>query len=213
MSADTKFSLKDKAFLGVIVLSALAGVLIVSLSIFETREIETIRLADRQQTDLFIRKAKSNLNRHSPEHLIVLAERAMELDQGTAADAEVLLMSALSKDPERPFAWALLSYSRAVQNNGLNDGAIAALEQSLDYCKLCNPSLIRWRADYMIGFWTSVPHETRLEIFEGVDLLRWWHLDQAYLNDLRNRALTAGIGYDAYLRAVDTPVRPEEIGR
>lgn len=213
MSMQKSFNLKSLAFTGLIIISAIAGLIFVSLSVLESRSANFVRTADNNQAQAFIQRAKSNLSNHSPDYLIALAERSMTLDQTTAPDAEILLLSALSKDPQRPFAWALLSFARAVQNNGLNEEAIDALNQSLEYCKLCDPNLIRWRADYMIGFWTSIPHETRLEIFEGVDLLRWWHLDQAFITDLRSRALTAGIGFDAYLRAVDTPVRPEEIGR
>lgn len=123
-----------------------------------------------------------------------------------------LLETALAAEPNDPGAWALLAFLRTRQAGSYSQAAEEALDTSIQICPLCSKSLLRWRLTFVLQHWVDVSEQTRLAVFSGADLLRWWHLDYEYLAKVRTDALARGIEYDVYRRKVDTPIRSNELG-
>lgn len=123
-----------------------------------------------------------------------------------------LLESALSESPNDPQAWALLAFLRKQDAGSLSLDAEQALRQSFDTCPYCSKALLRWRFSFVLENWDTASEDTRLSAFSGADFLRWWHLDYAYLKQVRDDARSRGIPFDQYRQKINTPMRPNEIG-
>ena len=137
----------------------------------------------------------------------------IEKDQSSDDLAIRLLERALLHDQYAYHAWALLSYAHTRAAGAFNTSAADALRHSIQYCPLCDASLLRWRLLFVIENWSETPEHIRDSVFEGADLLRWWHLDGEFLASARLTAQQKGIPFDEYRANVDTPVRAYEIGR
>ena len=141
------------------------------------------------------------------------ARALIEKDQSSDDLAIRLLERALLRDRYDYHAWALLSYARTRAAGEFNSSAADALRNSIQYCRLCDDALLRWRLVFVIENWPETSEPIRVSVFEGADLLRWWHLDGDFLGNARRTALQQGIPFDEYRANVDTPVRANEIGR
>jgi len=149
----------------------------------------------------------------TPDQKISLAEALIQSDPSKDAVALYLLRSALEDDPKRPFALALIAFSQSRLAETFTPDAEAALRESIAICPFCNRDLLKWRLEYVLANWIDVPDDLRLQVFEGADFLRWWHLEYDYLKRTRNLAEAEGIPFAFYQKRIDTPVRPNEIGR
>jgi len=122
-----------------------------------------------------------------------------------------LLTRALETQPSEPNAWALLAHLEARDATPLSDASKQAFRRSIEVCPYCEKSLLRWRLEFVLRYWSEIPEQDRLSVFSGADLLRWWHLDGDFLKKARATAILRGIPFDEYRRKIDTPVRPNEI--
>ena len=149
----------------------------------------------------------------SPERLIAQAVRIAGSETGDLDRATAFVEAALDKNPDQPYAWALLAYLDARSESGLGEVGLNALRRSYALCLVCNRDLIHWRLEFILANWPRVSEDIRLSAFESADFLRWWYLEYDYLARLRQTAHEAGIPFAAYQRKINTPVRPNELPR
>ena len=151
-------------------------------------------------------------NSYHPHYLVALAEETLQQDSALDIQNIKLIQVALEKDAGDSFTWANLSFLKTRQAGKLNQEATQALRKSIELCRLCDPSLLKWRLQYVLATWDNAPEDVRLAVFEGADILRWWHLEYDYLTELREKWERAGIPFQTYQQRVGTQVRPQEIG-
>ena len=147
----------------------------------------------------------------SPDRLVAYAMQLPVEDGESLEEATALVENALQKNPDMPFAWALLAYFDSRSENGLGERGLEALRESYSRCLVCNRELIHWRLEFVLANWPKVTEDIRMSAFESADFLRWWYLEYEYLADLRTAAQGAGIPFAAYQRKINTPVRPNEL--
>jgi hypothetical protein len=146
-----------------------------------------------------------------PDFLEVTAEHSLRLSPADEAAAYLAAKKAVELDPSRAFAWAILAYVEARQAGELSQPAIDALARSMEACPLCDQDLIRWRFNFLLNYWKDAPEELRRKAFEQADILRWVGQNAEFLAEMRYKAGLAGIPFDAYRSAVDTPARSFDI--
>jgi|GEM_PF-1532135 len=147
----------------------------------------------------------------TPETLVSLAERLVELGPDHDDRAREFLLRALARDEGRPYAWTLLAFVETRRTGMFSAEARDAFARSVQVCPLCEKDLLRWRLEFVITHWDEVPASIRADVFQGADFLRWWHLDADFLQTQKERAAARGIPFADYQRAVNSPVRPHEI--
>ena len=148
----------------------------------------------------------------SADRRVRLAERLVEAGATHDVEARALLKQALADDPNAPTAWSLLAFVEHRISGAFSPDAQTAFRRSVEVCPMCNADLIRWRLDFVLANWDDTPEDLRKAAFVGADFLRWWHLDYEFVASRRALAISQGIPFVQYQRAVNTPVRPEEIG-
>src|SRR5262249_19200884 len=116
-------------------------------------------------------------------------------------------------DPSRAHAWARLAFLEYQGAQAATPKAVEAIDKSMAACPLCDGELVRWRFNFVLANWSSFPDPIRRKAFEQADMLRWAGstADADFLAEMRAKALAAGIPYDAYRSAVNTPVRTLDI--
>lgn len=142
---------------------------------------------------------------------MIAAAEGLAAEPGNETRAAALLDRALAMDPRQPHAFALRAAIEVQQNKPLNAAAIEALRQSFLSCPFCEKELLKWRLEFVLQHWKEVPEDIRIMAFQGADVLRWWHLDYEYLEEIMLEAEAEGIPFSAYRQKVGTRVRPEEI--
>lgn len=147
-----------------------------------------------------------------PDYLEAVAELSLQSPNVDEANAFVAARRATQLDPTRASAWAILAYLESRQTGGkINDVALNALTKSMDACPLCDQDLIRWRFNFVLANWASMPEAIRARAFEQADLLRWIGPNEEFLAEMRYKAGLNGIPFDAYRARVKTPVRTWDI--
>lgn len=148
----------------------------------------------------------------SPDYLEAVAEISLQAPTVDEANAFLAARRATQLDPTRASAWAILAYLEVRQMNGkINDVALNALTKSMDACPLCDEDLIRWRFNFVLANWASMPEAIRERAFEQADLLRWIGPNEEFLAEMRYKAGLNGIPFDAYRAQVKTPARTWDI--
>lgn len=148
----------------------------------------------------------------SPDYLEAVAEISLQAPTVDEANAFVAARRATQLDPTRASAWAILAYLETRQMDGkINDVALKALTRSMDVCPLCDEDLIRWRFNFVLTNWASMPEAIRKRAFEQADLLRWIGPNEEFLAEMRYKAGLNGIPFDAYRAQVKTPARAWDI--
>lgn len=140
-----------------------------------------------------------------PDILEAAAEQSLRVSPADEGAAYLAAKKAVELDPSRAFAWAILAYVEARQAGAVDQQALEALEKSMAACPLCDQALIRWRFNFVLANWNTIPDELRRKAFEQADILRWIGPNAEFLAEMRYKAKLAGIPYDAYRAAVDTP--------
>ena len=149
----------------------------------------------------------------SPDYLEAVAELGLQMPVVDTGSAYVAAQRATAIDPSRASAWAELAYLEMKRDGGrVNQAALDALTKSMNACPLCDQDLIAWRFNFVLANWTSIPEALRRRAFEHADLLRWIGPNAEFLADMRAKAKQAGIPFDAYRTAVNTPARTWDIG-
>ncbi len=143
----------------------------------------------------------------SAARLETLAELALLLEPQNLDAARTAAQRAVAADPSRAGAWAHLAYIEFNKTKSVNGAVLNALSKSMDACPLCDDELIRWRFNFVLANWTSMPEALRGRAFEHADRLRWIGANTEFLAEMRLKATLAGIPYDRYRSEVNTPVR------
>ena len=139
--------------------------------------------------------------------LETLAELALQVEPQDTDHALMAAVRATRRDPSRAGAWALQAYLETRKAKQVNAAALDALSKSMAACPLCSQELIRWRFNFVLANWAAIPDGIRRQAFEHADILRWMGDNAQFLAEMRIKAQQAGIPYDEYRSAVDTPVR------
>lgn len=165
------------------------------------------------ETGIAKSQAEHLLTTDTPPQVLHAGAEALDLSQdGAAALAVRMTRAGLALQPEQPFAWASLAYFQTQLTGHADALAIDALRRSVQQCGYCDRDLLRWRLNFAIEHWSSIPRDLRLDIFRGAEFLRWWHIDGAFLAEAREKAEARGIDFRAWQHEVVSHVRPHEIG-
>lgn len=146
------------------------------------------------------------------DDLEIRSELSLLLKPQDAKAALDLARQTVAKDPTRAFAWARVAWLESQTAGAVNQVSLDALRRSMDLCPLCSQDLIRWRFNFVLGAWKAIPEDLRRKAFEQADILRWTGSNAAFLAEMRIKADNAGVPFDAYRAAVNTPVRSWDLG-
>ena len=180
----------------------------------------TLLTIDRLQTDLLLSsgdaEARETLSEVWPtgasgEYYEALGELVEILEPEDREMAQLAAERAVAADPTRAFAWARLAYFSVGETGMATEDTVAAIRASMVQCPLCDQALVRWRFNFVLSHWTQMPEDIRQLAFTHADILRWSGANAEFLAEMRLKANAAGIAYDKYRAAVDTPVRSWDI--
>ncbi len=198
--------LAGRAMLWTAVLLVAAATLL-PITAFTSRELKTWSLINAD--DSVVRAELSGIwpDRPSAAWLEALAELGLQVDPQDDERALRAAAGATARDPSRAGAWALQAYLETRRAKQVNAAALEALAKSMDACPFCSEELIRWRFNFVLANWASIPDELRRRAFEHADILRWMGDNGEFLAGMRIKARQAGIPFDEYRSAVNTPAR------
>lgn len=183
------------------------------LSHFTMQEMETWSLLHADNAAVASALEQDWPRATAPDYLEALAELGLQLPVVDAGSAYVAAQRAVTIDPSRAFVWAELAYLEMQRaDDTVNEASLEALTRSMDACPLCDQNLIAWRLNFVLANWSSIPDPLRRRAFEHADLLRWNGPNAEFLAEMRIKARQAGIPFDAYRAAVNTPARTWDIG-
>jgi hypothetical protein len=180
---------------------------LIPITVFASRELKAWSLIHADESAIRAELASEWPRRASGAWLETLAELAVQVDPQDADHALLAAVRATRRDPSRAGAWALQAYLETRKANQVNAAALEALSNSMAVCPLCSQELIRWRFNFVLANWTAIPDEIRRKAFEQADILRWMGNNGEFLAEMRIKAKQAGIPFDEYRSAVNTPVR------
>ena len=146
-------------------------------------------------------------DRASAAWLETLAELGLQVEPQETERALQAAIRATARDPSRAGAWALQAYLESKRAGQVNAAALEALSKSMAACPLCSDELVRWRFNFVLANWAVIPDDIRRKAFEQADVLRWIGDNGEFLAEMRIKAKQAGIPFDEYRSAVNTPVR------
>jgi hypothetical protein len=180
---------------------------------FSLKEIDERMLKHADESGIAAALAQDWPHSASADKLETLSELSLELSTPDMGSAYAAAQRVTELDPSRAFAWANLAWLEAKRASGVvNQASLNALARSMDACPLCSEELIRWRFNFVLANWPAIPDAVRRRAFEQADLLRWAGPNAEFLADMRAKAQRAGIPFDAYRAAVNTPARTWDIG-
>ncbi len=191
---------------------AVGGGSLVPLSQLVQQEVNTLMLVQADDAGVTDALEKDWLKAAPPSYLEALSELSLGLPKPDVNSAYSAVQHATKEDPSRAHAWANLAYLEYQKAKTVNPTVLDALTKSMDACPLCSDELIRWRFNFVLANWNAMPEQLRRRAFEQADLLRWYGSNGEFLADMRARATAAGIPFDAYRTAVNTPVRSWDLG-
>jgi hypothetical protein len=174
---------------------------------FASRELKTWSLIHADSQTVRTELTGTWPDRPSAGWLETLAELGLQVDPQEAELAMQAAARATARDPSRAGAWALQAYLETKKAKQVNAAALEALSKSMAACPLCSEDLVRWRFNFVLANWASIPDDMRRKAFEHADILRWMGDNVEFLAEMRIKARQAGIPFDAYRSAVNTPVR------
>ncbi|HEX5007175.1 MAG TPA: hypothetical protein VFV70_08695 [Hyphomonadaceae bacterium] len=199
-------ALTARAVIWVIVILS-AAVTVIPVFAFASRELSTWSLIQADEPAIRADLASEWPRRASASWLETLAELALQIEPQDTEHALLAAVRATRRDESRAGAWALQAYLESRKAKQVNAATLEALSQSMAACPLCSQELIRWRFNFVLANWAAVPDDIRRKAFEHADILRWMGDNGEFLAEMRIKAMQAGIPYDAYRSAVNTPVR------
>lgn len=180
---------------------------------FSLHEIETAALTHADDASIVAALEQDWPHSTSADRLETLSELSLQLPTPDTGSAYAAAQRTTQIDPSRAFAWANLAWLEMKRSSGVvNPATIDALTKSMNACPLCDEGLIRWRFNFVLANWQAMPEVLRRRVFEQADLLRWNGPNAEFLADMRAKARSAGVPFDAYRAAVNTPVRTWDLG-
>ncbi|MFT3724244.1 MAG: hypothetical protein QM773_11705 [Hyphomonadaceae bacterium] len=180
---------------------------------FSLHEVETATLTRADDATVVAALEQDWPHSTSADRLETLSELSLRLPTPDMGSAYAAAQRTTQIDPSRAFAWANLAWLEMKRSSGaVSPATIDALTKSMDACPLCDEGLIRWRFNFVLANWQAMPEAVRRRVFEQADLLRWNGPNAEFLADMRAKARSAGVPFDAYRSAVNTPVRTWDLG-
>ncbi|HEY7797562.1 MAG TPA: hypothetical protein VIA80_02260 [Hyphomonadaceae bacterium] len=180
---------------------------VIPITTFALRELKVWSLIQADEPAIRAELASEWPRRASGAWLETLAELAIQVDPQDTDHALLAAVRATRRDSSRAGAWALQAYLEARKAKRVNAAALEALSNSMAACPLCSQELIRWRFNFVLANWAAIPDDIRRKAFEQADILRWMGDNGEFLAEMRIKAKQAGIPFDEYRSAVNTPVR------
>ena len=184
------------AVLLVALIVALAGTLAATRRAYVTHSIVTA--SGQAALDILSRPMPRGASADAYEAYseLVLAADPLAIDLAALASEQVL-----ERASDRPFVWARLAYSlspSATDGGPLPARAVEALARSMELCAVCSADLVRWRLNFVLAHWRSIPDSLRRQAFRDAESLRLSGEDAEFFADLRAIARRDGIPFDAY---------------
>jgi hypothetical protein len=196
----------SRALLWVAVL-LIGGATLIPIAGFASRELKTLSLIHADAETVRTELSSTWPRRASAAWLETLAELGLEIEPQEPEHSMQAAARATTRDPSRAGAWALQAYLETGKAKQVNAVALEALSKSMAACPLCNEELVRWRFNFVLANWASIPDDMRRKAFEQADILRWMGDNGEFLAEMRIKSKQAGIPFDEYRSAVNTPVR------
>ena len=185
----------------------IAAATLIPITGFASRELKTWSLVHADDQTVRTELSSAWPDRPSAAWLETLAELSLQVDPQEAERAMQAAVRATARDPSRAGAWALQAYLESKKAKQVNAATLEALSKSMAACPLCSEDLIRWRFNFVLANWAAIPDDIRRKAFEHADILRWMGDNGEFLAEMRIKAMQAGIPFDQYRSAVNTPVR------
>ena len=147
------------AVLLVALIVALAGTLAATRRAYVTHSIVTA--SGQAALDILSRPMPRGASADAYEAYseLVLAADPLAIDLAALASEQVL-----ERASDRPFVWARLAYSlsqSATDGGPLPARAVEALARSMELCAVCSADLVRWRLNFVLAHWRSIPDSLR----------------------------------------------------
>ena len=193
-------------------LMIVAGITLAPVARFAAVNLETWTLLQADSAGTRQQMAHIGKASFPVDALEVLAERGVQPPTQDIEAAFIAALQAVRADPSRAHVWALLAYLESTKSGKITPAAVEALDHSMKACPLCDQDLIRWRFNFVLANWGGFPDDIRRRAFEQADILRWIGQNREFLAEMRMKAMNAGIPFDDYRSAVDTPVRTWDLG-
>lgn len=184
----------------------LPGVALAAISLRDSMQVDAIEAGKIATVE---RLADQDVA--SPDVLKAIARHSILQGDEPIQYAIDRLEGSLERNPLQADAMALLAYAHALEAGKADSATNQALRESFSLCLLCDEDLTRWRLEFVLAYWPGIDEDNRMSAFEGADFLRWWHLEYAYIDQLRDHAEARGTPFSEYQRKVATPVRPNEV--
>lgn len=178
---------------------------------FAAIQIRDSSLAEADEATIAAKLAEDWPARRSADYLETLSELALQLPSPDVEKALLAARRTVENDPSRAYVWATIAYLEAAKAKAANPASIEALGKSMDACPLCSAELVRWRFNFVLSNWAAIPEPMRRRAFEHADMLRWTDGNGEFLGEMQIKAQRAGLPFDAYRSAVNTPVRGWDI--
>lgn len=190
-----------------IALMAGAAVTILPIIRFAGQELEGFALLQASDSVVKAELARGGAPGANPHYLEMLAELGSQKATLNDEAGLALAQRVTRADPTRASAWAQLAWQEYRKGGSVTPASLDALRKSMTACPVCEQGLVRWRFNFVLANWDKVPEDVRKLAFEEADILRWVGQNREFLGDMRIKAIKAGIPFDAYRAAVNTPVR------
>jgi hypothetical protein len=184
-----------------------AALTILPIIRFAGQELETFSLLQASDSVVKAELARGGAPGANTAYVEMLAELGSQPATRNDEAALSLAVRATKADPSRASAWAQLAWQEYHKGSAVSAASLDALRKSMAACPVCDQDLIRWRFNFVLANWDKIPEDIRKAAFEQADILRWVGQNREFLADMRLKAVKAGIPFDAYRSAVNTPVR------
>jgi hypothetical protein len=185
---------------------------ILAISRYAGQELEVWTLLQSDDAVIKAELARNGAPGANPLYLETLAEFGVRPETKNVEAAQDAARRSVEADPSRAGAWAQLAWLEYSKGSKVTPAALDALKRSMEACPVCSQDLVRWRFNFVLANWASVPDELRHKAFEHADILRWMGQNSEFLAEMRVKARLAGIPFDDYRAAVKTPFRSWDIG-
>ena len=194
---------------GTLGIAGIAGLMMITFAYLGQKMNGDIDHPDADES-LISQECLSDPSCDNPTILIRLAQAMAGGNESERELAKQLLERAIKKDELQPLAYVIMSYLHAKDAGALTPEAIAALQRSVEICRLCdNQELLRWRLEFVLRNWEAIPEDLRQAAIEGADVLRWRYEDEEFLAEQDAFALRNSVPFIEYIEALESPEIPD----
>ena len=194
---------------GAIGVAGFVGLMMIAFAYFGQKMNGEIDHPDADES-VISQECVSDPSCDNPTILIKLAQAMSGGNESERELARQLLERAMEEDQLQPLAYAIMSYLHTKDAGELTSEAIAALQRSVEICRLCdNQELLRWRLEFVLRNWEAMPEDLRQAATEGADVLRWRYEDEEFLAEQDAYALRNAVPFTEYVETLVSPEIPD----